>query len=78
MKDLNYYMSLPYRFEVVPDKETGGWVAHYPDLPGCITQADTWDELLFMLEDAKKCWLSAALEDGYPIKEPESEEKISA
>ena len=77
-KDFNYYMSLPYRFEVIPDKEDGGYVAHYPDLPGCVTQADTWEELLTMLEDAKRTWLRAALEDGMEIKEPESTEKRTA
>lgn len=77
MKDLNYYMSLPYRFEVVPDKEDGGWVAHYPDLPGCITQADSWEELLSMLEDAKRCWLTAAIKDGIEIIEPQKEERIA-
>lgn len=77
MKDLNYYMSLPYRFEVVPDKEDGGWVAHYPDLPGCITQADSWEELLSMLEDAKRSWLSAAIKDGIEIVEPQKEERIA-
>ncbi len=77
MKDLNYYMSLPYRFEVVPDKEDGGWVAHYPDLPGCITQADSWEELLSMLEDAKKSWLTAAIKDGIEIVEPQKEERIA-
>lgn len=77
MKDLNYYMSLPYRFEVVPDKEDGGWVAHYPDLPGCITQASSWEELLSMLEDAKKSWLTAAIKDGIEIIEPQKEERIA-
>lgn len=78
MKDLNYYLSLPYRIEIIPDKEDGGWVARFPDLPGCITQADDWNELILMIEDAKKCWLEAALEDGYPIKEPETKERKTA
>ena len=77
MKDFEYYMSLPYRFEVIPDKEDGGYVASFPDLPGCSTQADTWAELILRVEDAKRCWLKAALEDGYPIKEPEDSNKQS-
>ena len=35
MKTIDYYMSLPYKLEIVPDEE-GGYVARYPELPGCI------------------------------------------
>lgn len=77
-KDLDYYMSLPYKIVVEPDPIDGGYVMHCPELPGCISQADTPEEVMPMIEDAKRCWLSAALEDGYPIKEPESKERISA
>lgn len=51
-KDLKYYMSLPYKVEIFPSPE-GGYAARVTDLPGCITCAETWDELLFMIEDAK-------------------------
>ena len=37
----------------------------------------TMDEALVNLKDAKKAWLSAALEDGYPIPEPASTETFS-
>ena len=46
MKDINYYMSLPYRLELLPDTEEGGYAAAYPDLPGCITVGDTMTEAL--------------------------------
>ena len=36
MKTLNDYMEMSYRLELVEDKEEGGYVASYPDLPGCI------------------------------------------
>ena len=72
-KTIEYYMSLPYRVEIIPDKEEGGYTAKYPDLPGCLTCAETIDELLGNAEDAKKVWLSAALEDGIEIPEPSDE-----
>ena len=75
-KDLDYYMSLPYEVVIKPDLVDGGYVAHFPDLPGCITQADTWEELQFMIEDAKKCWLEAALEDLDSIPEPQEMNKF--
>ena len=71
MKDLAYYLSLPYRLEIVPDKKDGGYAARFPELPGCLTCADTMEELLKMAEDAKKTWIEASLEDGTPIPEPE-------
>ncbi len=27
MKTIEYYMSLPYRMEIIPDKEEGGYTA---------------------------------------------------
>ena len=34
---LNEYMELPYRMEIVPDKEEGGYAVMFPELPGCMT-----------------------------------------
>ena len=70
IKDLSYYMSLPYQIEVVREQEEGGYTLHCPELPGCITCAGTVSEGLEMLEDAKKCWFTACLEDGVPVPEP--------
>lgn len=70
IKNLDYYMSLPYRIEIIKEQEEGGYVLHCPELPGCITCGETVQEGLEMLEDAKKCWFTACLEDGVPIPEP--------
>lgn len=75
-KNLEYYMSLPYQEVIVTAKE-GGYVGYISELKGCITQADTKEEILSMLEDAKENWLLAALEDGITIPEPQSEEEYS-
>ena len=69
-KNIDYYMSLPYEERVIPSPE-GGYVATIPELPGCITQGDTRLEALEMIEDAKRCWLTAALEDEDDIPEPD-------
>ena len=69
-KTIEYYMSLPYRLEIVPDTEEGGYGARYPDLPGCITCAETLEEVAANAEDAKRVWLEAALEEGAEIAEP--------
>ena len=44
MKTIDYYMGLPYKLEIVPDVEEGGYVARYPDLPGCISVGSTLEE----------------------------------
>ena len=70
MKTIDYYMSLPYHMEVIPDMEEGGYTAKFPDLPGCLTCAETIEDLEKSAEDAKRVWFTAALEDGIEIAEP--------
>ena len=69
-KSLDYYLSLPYTLEIIPDIEEGGWVVKVKDLPGCMTQADSWDEIRPMIDEAKRLWLEVALEYGHVIPEP--------
>lgn len=42
----------------VPIDEGGGFWAEVPALPGCVTQADTWDGLLRNLREVIEGWLS--------------------
>ena len=76
MKTIEYYMSLPYRLEIIPDTLEGGYAARYPDLPGCITCADTLKQVIAGAEDAKRSWLDAAIEDGVEINEPVSDDDL--
>ena len=69
-KDLNYYMGLNYKIEFIECEEEEGYAIHCPELTGCITYAKTLEEGFEMIEDAKKCWFTACLEDGIPIPEP--------
>jgi predicted RNase H-like HicB family nuclease len=77
MKTLNDYMELNYRMEIVEDKEEGGFVVSYPELPGCITCGDTIESVIANATDAKKAWLSAALESGIDIPNPDNLEDYS-
>lgn len=70
MKTIDYYMSLPYRLEIFPDPDEGGYVARYPELPGCITTGETLESAAENAADAKKARLEAALEDGTAIPDP--------
>lgn len=68
--DVEYYLSLPYAVRVYREPDGSGFTAEIPDLPGCITCADTLDEVWALIEDAKRGWLELALTDGDPIPEP--------
>ena len=72
MKKIEEYMALPYRLEIVPDPDEGGFVVSYPELPGCITCAETIEKLIRNAEDAKLAWITAALDEGIAIQEPAS------
>lgn len=68
MKTLNEYLALPYRMEIVEDREEGGYVVSYPDLPGCLTCGETIESAVENARDAKRVWLEAALKRAYPFR----------
>ena len=69
---IDEYLKLPYTIEIIPDsvEDYSGYVVRVVELPGCMTQIDTLDELDEMLEDAMRGWLGIMLEGGYPIPLP--------
>ncbi len=60
---LDYYLNLDYPVTVYPDVE-GGFVAEIKDLPGCITQAETIEELMENINEARELWIEAVYESG--------------
>lgn len=72
IKDLEYYMSLPYTLELTPDID-GYWFVKVPLLKGCMTNGDSQADALEMIEDAKRAWFTAALQLELEIPEPEME-----
>ncbi len=70
MRTFEEYMALPYRMEIIPDTDEGGYVVSFPELPGCITCADSLEKAISNADDAKKEWLYAAMEEGIEIPEP--------
>ena len=77
MKKLNDYMAMSYRMEIVEDKEEGGFVVSYPDLPGCITCGETIESAVTNAQKAKEEWMIAAFEEGIEINEQDSLEDYS-
>ena len=72
MKTIDDYMKKAYRMEIVEDKDEGGFIVTYPDLPGCISCGETIESAVANAIDAKKAWLEAAIEEGIEINEPDS------
>ena len=75
-RTIEEYLALPYTVEVFRDtnEDDPGWVARVVKLRGCLTQADTFEELGEMIEDAMRGWLTVAIEDGLDIPIPSSKE----
>ena len=62
MRDLNYYLGLPYALEIVPDED--GYFVRVLELPGCQTYADSLENLSPMIKDAMRDWIEVSLEYG--------------
>ncbi len=73
------YLRLPYTLEITQDEGEGysGWFAKVVELPGCMTQADNFEELSVMIVDAKRAWIEDALEAGEEIPLPRKVEDYS-
>ncbi len=77
MKTIDEYLALPYRMEIAEDRDEGGYVVSFPELPGCITCGETLQSAVANAEDAKREWIAAALEAGITIHEPDEPENYS-
>jgi predicted RNase H-like HicB family nuclease len=73
---LDEYLALQYRFNAIADPD-GGYVIEFPDLPGCLTQVETIDEIPEMAEEARRLWIEATYEDGQEIPLPSYPEEYS-
>ncbi len=73
---LNRYLDLQYPVRFVADPD-GGYVAVFPDLPGCMTQGETLEEAAAMAEDARRGWIEVEYERGHDIPLPSYPEEYS-
>jgi antitoxin HicB len=53
-------------------EDGGGFLAEFPDLPGCISDGESTEEALRNAMEAKEAWLAAMHEAGRKIPAPES------
>ena len=57
-------------YAVVIEQMPNNYGAYAPDVPGCISTADTWDEMLAMIREALTFHIELMIEDGDPVPEP--------
>ena len=60
-----------YRLSVVMEKDKDGYFAFCPELQGCYTQGDTYEEALENIRDAIKLHIEDRMESGEEISQPE-------
>ena len=56
-----------YRFSVVIEKDKDGYFAFCPELQGCYTQGDTYEEVLENIKDAIHLHVEDRVEAGEEI-----------
>ena len=68
MSDITY----PMIIHPLTEEEGGGFLAEFPDLPGCMADGETVEEAIVEAHDALESWLSTAKLHGDPIPLPSS------
>ena len=61
-----------YRFSVIIEKDKEGYFAFCPELQGCYTQGDTYEETQENMKDAIHLHVEDRIEEGEEIPQPES------
>ncbi len=78
MKNLKYYLNLPYKTILKYEPDDNTWVAYCPELGrgSCYGIGESKSESLSQLEEAKESIISFALEEGKEIPVPQFEEEL--
>jgi len=58
-----------YRFSIVIEKDEEGYFAFCPELQGCYTQGDTYEEVLENIKDAIRLHVNDRLGNGEEVSQ---------
>lgn len=76
-KTIEYYMSLPYRIEVIkiPEEKGGGYMACLPRFGrmAAVGDGENVEQAIANLEESKKALFEDYIEEGIEIPEPEGD-----
>jgi predicted RNase H-like HicB family nuclease len=75
-KPLAYYLEVKYPITLYPDPESG-YVVEIKELQGCLTQAETLDEAIANINEARQLWVETAYENGDDIPLPSTDDTYS-
>ncbi len=59
-------------YAVVFEQTPNNYCAHVPDVPGCVSLGDTWDEMQAMIREALAFHIEDLPESGEPLPEPKT------
>jgi predicted RNase H-like HicB family nuclease len=69
--ELDAALMARYPFEaILEDEEGGAWAIFFPDAPGCMTNAKTWEEIGPAAREALHWWLESSDESGMYLPAP--------
>ncbi len=71
---LEYFLSLKYPISIFPEDEEG-YAALITDLPGCMTQGETLEEVVINIEEARELWIETVYyseKKEIPLPSPKS------
>jgi len=60
-----------YNLPIIIEKDENGYLAYCPELQGCYTQGDTYEEALANIKDAIALHIQDRLENGESVTRPE-------
>ena len=75
LKDLKYYMNLPWEFDFKPC-EQGGYYAKVKGI-SCHSHGDTLEQAVTNIKEALECHIESYIEDGELVPEPINEESCN-
>jgi len=61
-----------YKFSVIVERDSNGYYALCPELQGCYTQGDTYEEVMENIRDAIRLHIEDRIESGEDIPQAES------
>ena len=61
-----------YKFSVVIEKDSNGYFSFCPELQGCYTQGNTYEEVLENIKDAIRLHVEDRIDSGEDIPQVES------
>lgn len=75
-RSLEEYLALQYPLHVIADPD-GGYLVEFPDLPGCLAQVESLEEVGPVAQDIFRAWVESAYEQGLEISSPSYPEEYN-